>query len=409
MEPQNCIVVGGGPAGLLAAIHLAGAGLEVTVLESRAELGGRASSEPRAGLLLNQGPHALYLGGAARRELAAVGIDPPGWRPTVATLSILLRDGGLHRSPGGPRALASFARWAAGLRSPRPDLARVSVDDWLAAELEGEDARRLASTLVRVATYTADQATLSAGAAAGQTAMAAWPGVRYLGGWQTLVERLATAARARGASIECHSTVRAVRAEDPGWTVSTDAGDRTADLVLLASGGPERAARLLGREIPATRTARRGRRAGSAAAPAAPPAAHLRGGARLPPLPLDPLPAWLAPVHLSLAAYLTPDDRTSGTRETLEAIADTVQPGWRAELVAEPRHLARMTVHTAIASAAAGGLAGRPGPELAGAPGLALAGDWVGAEGMLLDASLASARAAARALLATRTQAAVLA
>lgn len=409
MEPQNCIVVGGGPAGLLAAIHLAGAGLEVTVLESRAELGGRASSEPRAGLLLNQGPHALYLGGAARRELAAVGIDPPGWRPTVATLSILLRDGGLHRSPGGPRALASFARWAAGLRSPRPDLARVSVDDWLAAELEGEDARRLASTLVRVATYTADQATLSAGAAAGQTAMAAWPGVRYLGGWQTLVERLATAARARGASIECHSTVRAVRAEDPGWTVSTDAGDRTADLVLLASGGPERAARLLGREIPVP-----GPRAEVGALDLLlrrlpRPRRTFAVGLDSPHYLSIHSPRGSRPVHLSLAAYLTPDDRTSGTRETLEAIADTVQPGWRAELVAEPRHLARMTVHTAIASAAAGGLAGRPGPELAGASGLALAGDWVGAEGMLLDASLASARAAARALLATRTQAAVLA
>lgn len=407
MEPRNCIIVGGGPAGLLAAIHLAGAGLAVTVLESRAALGGRASSEPHAGLNVNQGPHAFYLGGAARRELAAVGIDPPGWRPTVATLSILLRDGELRRSPGGPRALASFARWVAGLRSPRPDLAGVSVADWLAAELEGEDARRLASTLVRVATYTADQATLSAGTAAGQTAMAAWPGVRYLGGWQALVDRLATAARANGASIECRCGVRSVWPGGTGWTVETNTGDRTADLVLIASGGPERASKLLGRDIEAP----------------GPPA--YVGALDLPlrrlPRPrrrfavgLDS-PHYLSvhsprgshPVHLSIAAYLTPEDHSSGTRESLEAIADAVQPGWREELVSWPRHLARMTVHTAIPSAAAGGLAGRPGPAIPDAPGLALAGDWIGPEGMLLDAALASARSAAQALLATRTEAKV--
>ena len=49
---------------------------------------------------------------------------------------------------------------------------------------------------------------------------------------------------------------------------------------------------------------------------------------------------------------------------------------------------------------AAGGLPGRPRPEVPEAPGLYLAGDWVGSEGMLADASLASARSAARAILA---------
>ena len=40
-------------------------------------------------------------------------------------------------------------------------------------------------------------------------------------------------------------------------------------------------------------------------------------------------------------------------------------------------------------------LAGRPGPGIPGSAGLLVAGDWVGAEGMLSDASVASAKVAA--------------
>jgi hypothetical protein len=72
-----------------------------------------------------------------------------------------------------------------------------------------------------------------------------------------------------------------------------------------------------------------------------------------------------------------------------------MQPGWR-EVVVERRFLPRMVAASALATAGSGGVAGRPGPEVAGSPGLFVAGDWVGPEGWLVDASLASARAAAR-------------
>lgn len=58
-----------------------------------------------------------------------------------------------------------------------------------------------------------------------------------------------------------------------------------------------------------------------------------------------------------------------------------------------------MVTCTAIPVAAGGGLAGRPDVgvlgRLSGRPGVFVAGDWVGPEGHLADAVLASARAAA--------------
>jgi len=55
-----------------------------------------------------------------------------------------------------------------------------------------------------------------------------------------------------------------------------------------------------------------------------------------------------------------------------------------------------MTVAHAMPRAEEGGLAGRPGVKLDGRPGVFLAGDWVGARGMLADAAAASAEEAAR-------------
>jgi len=87
-------------------------------------------------------------------------------------------------------------------------------------------------------------------------------------------------------------------------------------------------------------------------------------------------------------------------RADLEAVVDAVQPGWRELVTMAPRHLPRMAAVSAIATPRSGGMAGRPGTLVAGAPGVFLAGDWIGREGWLLDAALASAAAAARAVLA---------
>ena len=59
--PRTALVLGGGVAGVAAAVALADAGVAVTLVEQRARLGGRASSvdDPRAGGLLDNGQHVV--------------------------------------------------------------------------------------------------------------------------------------------------------------------------------------------------------------------------------------------------------------------------------------------------------------------------------------------------------------
>lgn len=72
--------------------------------------------------------------------------------------------------------------------------------------------------------------------------------------------------------------------------------------------------------------------------------------------------------------------------------------GVRDEDVVTSRFLAHLHVCGAAPVASAGGLPGRPGVTVGG--GVFVAGDWVGPEGLIGDAALASGEAAARAALA---------
>jgi hypothetical protein len=83
-----------------------------------------------------------------------------------------------------------------------------------------------------------------------------------------------------------------------------------------------------------------------------------------------------------------------GAEAELEAMVDALQPGWRDHAV-HTRMLPQMVASNAAADASSLGLRGRPRSELLGVDGLFIAGDWVGSHGMLLDAGMASARAAA--------------
>jgi phytoene dehydrogenase-like protein len=92
-----------------------------------------------------------------------------------------------------------------------------------------------------------------------------------------------------------------------------------------------------------------------------------------------------------------PGDPREDERD-LEDLLDAAQPGWQAALV-KRQYLPRIEAVGTLPTAREGGFSGRPGPRVTGLDNLYLAGDWVGPEGFLIDASMASARRAAELVL----------
>jgi phytoene dehydrogenase-like protein len=396
---NTAIVVGGGPAGLIAAAKLADAGIATTLLEASSELGGRAASKRQFGFDLNQGAHALYVGGPGMRQLRSLGIDPERWNP-ASHRSVFLRDGRVRRSPGGAAALA---RWLGSvLRHGPAGLERTSVNEWLSRTLPDHDARAAAGALVRVTTFVADHDALSADVAARQIRLGAAPGVRYItGGWGRIVDALHAQARQRGATIRTRAGVRGLEPiAGGGWRVRLDDELLLASVIVLAAGEHGACVPLLRERAPAP------------PGPAAEVSALDLGLSSLPRrgrtfgLGIDQPtyiskhspPGQLDGTLISLVRY------GRGPRATLESVADAVQPGWRERLTFD-RFLPRMVAVSAIATPATGGLAGRPAVDRG--DGLFVAGDWVGPEGWLLDAALSSgAAAASQAAAAARAAAA---
>jgi len=419
---RSVAVVGGGLAGLTAALYAARDGAVVTAYERVSEAGGRARTRDASGFRFNLGPHALYRQAEGAEVLADLDLEPDGAVPPLAGAGAR-RGGRLHALPSGfvtllttgllrPAEKLEAARFLAAL--PRLDPSRFadhSLAEVLASELRHERVRELAAALVRLSSY-AHAPTLHGGdAALAQLQRAFSGGVLYLhGGWQRLVAALERRAADLGVRIHLGAAVRGVRAVPGGFAVEGPEGDagRRYDAVVLAV-PPAECERLLAGEGAAHAAVR------SAVASLVPVrAASLELGlSRLPRprcgfvLGIDE-PTYFS-VHSSTARlapeggalihctrYLAPDEAPARDvlEKELEAVVDQAQPGWR-DAVVERSLAGDLTVAHTLAPR--GGLAARPGVCLPGTPGLYLAGDWVGSEGMLADAAFASGRAAGRA------------
>ncbi len=416
-------IVGGGLAGLAAAALLGREGLSVALFERSRDLGGRALTTVRQGFHLNLGPHALYRTGAAMAVLRELDIAPRGGRPPVTGLA--LHGGRMHALPGGllsllrtslvpPGAKLGLARLFARIgRLDARALARRTVREWSASEAGHPVVAQLVEALVRLGTYAHAPERLSAAAGLAQIQAGLAGGVLYVdGGWRTIVEALERRARAAGATLRAASRAVAVERLGDGWRLELgEGGCCEAGAVILAV-PPAAATDLVAGE-------QRERIGAWAARAVAVRAACLDLGLSSLPEPRATFalgidrPLYLS-VHSAVAAlappgaatvhvvkYLEPDAEADAhaTEAELEELLDAVQPGWR-RVVVERRFLPAMTVSWALPEAAAGGVEGRPGPEVPGAPGLYVVGDWVGPEGLLADAALASARAAARRIAA---------
>jgi glycine/D-amino acid oxidase-like deaminating enzyme len=410
----DVVVVGGGLAGLAAAATAAGTGASVLVLDAH-RLGGRARTDEVDGYRFNRGAHALYRGAAGRGVLDRLGVAVRGAPPIVAGSRVRRGDrvGALGLGAAGiarsrmltTRDKAKVFRLMAGMSRWKPaKLADRSAAAWFDELGLAGGAREAAELIARTATYVSDMSTVSADLVAVQVRLAVEKGVEYLhGGWSTMVDGLAAEARRRGAEIRTGAAVRLV-APDGGRVRVVDTSDGIGSLlarrVVLAAGPPSICAALL--PDPPAAWAELGPPARAACLDMAfagvPDMTVLLGLDRPLYLIRHSPPAELGPAGGAVVhglRYLRPDEDPSPDAVRAELTEHARIAGLEPERAAHVRYLHRMTVCGALPVPGVG-LAGRVGVGDTGQEGVLVAGDWVGPEGHLADAALASGEAAGR-------------
>ena len=426
MEPKpaqtEVAVVGGGIAGLTAACFLAREGAKVVLFEKAPVVGGRAATRESGGFLFNRGIHALYTGGAASRVFEELDVsyghgtpkqtfvlDGSELRPFPTSPSQFLRTDLL-----GAGDKMSLVRFFAGLGRAKPrDLAGTSLRDWLDAKVRRPRLRRLIDSLAYPLVYTSALDLISAEVFVDKFQRALKHPVHYIdGGWRVLVDGLREVAERAGARVVDDAGVeavevgygraRSIRLRD-GSQVRTSAvilatGPRDAS--KLVAGGEHPALRRVVDELIPARVACLDVALGRLPSPGVPVVQDLDGPRFM---TAQSLYSRVAPEGAALVyTFKQLDPRYPGDPRKdewdLEDLLDAAQPGWR-EVLVERQYLPRIEAVGALPTAVGGGFASRPGPRVPALENLYLAGDWVGSEGFLVDASAASARSAARSVL----------
>ena len=413
---SDVIIIGGGLAGLTAATLLARSGKAVILFEhSSREIGGRARTAEIDGFYFNQGPHALYLTDASDSILKEIGITYTGGIPAAKGYLI---SGGKKREIAG-----DYSSWLSGKSdgsqffiSPTnidfSQLENVTEQEWLDKNIHDINDAEIIKTIFRLNTYANDSDVQSIGPVLHQIYVGSRAGVMYLdGGWQTLVDGLLTVAKNANARIVMgKKAIRVKRTDSSGWRVLLD--DKTeisANIVVIAAGPKDAYSLFDDNERPdvLSKSAKEAKPVRLVCLDVA--LSNLPDKDTLFALGVDrPLYfsvhsayAKLAPkggalIHVAKYLGTSIEPKPREDQPELEEFLDLLQPGWRQVLV-KKRPLPNMVVSNALVTAADGGLGGRPDTKIA--DNLYIVGDWVGKEGLLSNASVASAKYAAQQIL----------
>lgn len=417
----DVIVVGGGLAGLATAGYLARAGVDVTLFEKSANMGGRAATQNFDGYSFNRGIHALYCGGALEEVLRELGISYSAGRPRdvfvlnqgklypfPADLSSLLRTGFLDVGD----KLEAARLFATLPRLKSQELANVSVREWLRRALKRPRVRQFMETYACTVVYSAALDLVSAEALVKKLQLLLKHPILYIdGGWQTLVDGLRRTAEQAGTHIVSGARVESIiyQGEYAQGVRLRDGSILHASAVVIATppqdavkllddGAYEPLRRIVDLLVPAQVACLDVAlsRLPDARYPVVQDMEHPRF------LSVQSVYSHLAPAGGALIHAFKqldparPTDPREDERE-LENMLDTLQPGWR-EVLVKRIYLPRIEAIGALPTAVSGGYAGRPGSHVPGLANLYLAGDWIG-EGFLADASMGSAREVAHLLL----------
>lgn len=410
------IVIGGGIAGLTAACYLARAGVGVMLFERASQLGGHAATRREDGWAFNRGAHALYPGGAASAAFRELGVS---YRYGTPTATFVLQHGHFWPLPSsaltfvrarlGPRDTLELIRVFAALPRLRAwSLASISVQTWLEHTVQRPRIRALIAGLAQPFVYSTALDLVSAEVFVDKLQRVVQHPVQYIeGGWQSLVDSLRQQAERAGVQISPGTRVAAVEHND-----GRAHGIRLTNGRFLPAAGviiamrPQAAVKLLEKSAPLRALVEELVPAHVACldvalaglpAPKHPVVFDLNQPRFL---TTQSLYARVAPQGGTLISAFKqldprkPIDARANERD-LEALIDAIQPHWRTALV-KRSFLPQIEAVGALPLARTNGFAGRPKSQVPGLANCFLAGDWVGDEGFLVDASVASARQAAR-------------
>lgn len=273
-EPRSVAVIGGGLAGIAAAVALADAGRRVHLLEARPRFGGATASFDRHGLAVDTGQHVLVRGYTRHQALLErLGVaDRVAWQSRLDVPVLLGPDrwtrlrrsrvlpAPFHLAPAvlGYAGLSRRERIGAGraaiaLRRLDPDdptLDQRSFGDWLAQQGQSATSiRRLWGLFSTAALNTPpDQASLALAVRVFRTGLLDRRSAGDLGVPVVPLAELhgrpaATLLTRLGAVVAPRERVLAVRARDGGgFVVRTAAGELDVDQVVLAVPHPQAAA-----------------------------------------------------------------------------------------------------------------------------------------------------------------------
>jgi phytoene dehydrogenase-like protein len=206
---RHITVIGGGVAGLTAAIMCAERGLSVRLFEAHDSVGGRARSTDGP-YKANLGPHAIYKGGVLWDWLSARNLMPPLAPPALTGVRFHY-EGTTHRTP--PLSLIPPGLRLRGRMAPVDQDFRSWATDHSDARTAG-----LLSSLAGVYTFHHDPGELSAAFVwerSQRLLLSARPPARFvIGGWSSLVDALERHARSLRVEIITGERVDALP-EDP--------------------------------------------------------------------------------------------------------------------------------------------------------------------------------------------------
>ncbi|GAC68602.1 FAD-dependent oxidoreductase [Gordonia soli] len=206
-------VIGGGLAGLTAAIACAESGAPVRLYEAHDRLGGRGRATTGQ-YVAHEGAHVFYADGPHYSWLKKRGfVQGVGW-PSLPNMVTLLH----FRADGRVRALPPYSMLRAQARKWLTAPSDIDFHSW-ASDRWGDDTARQMANAIAVVTYDADTGRLSA-AFVWELFQRVFgpnvPAIRWVqGGWQMVINRMQQQAKELGVELHTGTRVDSLPSDGP--------------------------------------------------------------------------------------------------------------------------------------------------------------------------------------------------